>query len=99
MIQVQIGPRGQRTRTFPQTLSTRTRQANAPEPDLPTVYERLRSMRKVRPANWPVFPVERSNSLRLPSNFLRPSTPPRQSQPHRSERRSETRAILFVRIF
>src|SRR4029450_13286892 len=82
----------------PQNLSVRFRQANGPEAVLRALCARLRSARTARLANWLVFPSERSNSLRLPSSFLRPWMQSRQSLRRRNEQRSETPGFFFLAI-
>src|SRR5262249_43823931 len=90
------GAKEHRTRIFAQNLSTQIHQANAPEPVLPACCAPLRSTHTTRPANWPVFPDEKSDLLRLPSSFLRPATKRSQRRQDRNERRIEIPAIVFV---
>src|SRR5205814_10453230 len=89
-------PKTKIKRILLQSLSIRIRQANLPEPVLLVLHEPLRSERTIGLANQPVFPGERSNSLRRLLNFPRPSTQPHQPRRRRNERRSGTLAILFV---
>src|SRR6266404_7888964 len=88
----------QRIRTSPRTLLTRIHQANV----LQRVHEVSRALfhsgSRARLTSRPAFPVEKSDLLRAPSNFLHPSTRPHQSRPAQSAQRDETPAIAFVAI-
>src|SRR5712691_6815478 len=88
----------QRRHTFPQNLSIRIRQANASELVLPAWRAPFHSGRKTRLTSRSAFPGGRSNSLRFPSSFPRPSTRFPQWRPLRSEQRGENPATLFAAI-
>src|SRR6266849_1828588 len=88
----------QRRRTFPQNLSIRIRQANASERVLSASCAPFHSARNARLTSQQVFPGGRSNSLRLPSSFPRPSTRLPQWRPLRSEQLGENPATVFAVI-
>src|SRR5436190_17237483 len=58
---VELGPKGQRTHTCFQTLSTRIHQANALEAVHAASRALFHSNSRARLANWPVFPGEKSD--------------------------------------